>query len=141
MITLFFLYTGMTSCKKDPGELIESKKEAAGTSPNKKDVTNTSVNYSESSCDGGDDEDPEPMIYGHVSNGSKRLAGACVALMSGSDVVATSGTDLSGHYYFNAATNGTYDIRVIAPGYTVKYTQVIITNQVPDEANIVVSPY
>ena len=68
-------------------------------------------------CEGGDDEDPRPMLYGTVKDKYlETVAGACVKLYKGSTLVASTGTNSVGHYYINSVDTGSYDMYFSATG-------------------------
>lgn len=75
-------------------------------------------------CDGGDDEDPIPILFGVVSDASSHtpIAHACISVYTnpGGSLVNATGTDANGHYYVNTLSNGTYNLIVSAGGYTTQ---------------------
>lgn len=86
--------------------------------------TNPGVIALDVECDGGDDEEPQPMLYGIVSDASSHavIAHACISVYTnpGGSLVNATGTDANGHYYVNTLSNGTYDLVVSAGGYTTQ---------------------
>lgn len=105
----------ITSCNKH--EQSEETKSA-------RQEINPNVITLDDECDGGDDEDPQPMLYGIVSDASSHalIAHACVAVYTnpGGSLVNSTGTDANGHYYVNTLSNGTYDLVVSAGGYATQ---------------------
>lgn len=90
-----------TSCKKEASE--ESKVAVSSSAL----IT----------CEGGDDEDPRPMLYGTVKDKYlETVAGACVKLYKGSTLVANTGTNSVGHYYINTVDTGSYSMYFSADG-------------------------
>ncbi|MHB1279523.1 MAG: carboxypeptidase-like regulatory domain-containing protein [Bacteroidia bacterium] len=81
------------------------------------------VQFGESECTGGDDEDPLPSLRGTVTDTATldSLMGVCVKLTTDADVfVAVIGTDSNGHYYFNQVANGSYKLVFTKTGYVTK---------------------
>jgi hypothetical protein len=135
-LVIFFFGIGaaITSCQKDAGELSSTDKVTPQGNATVSQPQHTAE--LETFCEGGEDEEPEPMIYGAVFNtDSQAVAGACVALTVGNTVIANTGTDSHGHYFFNSASNGTYTVRITATGYVSQNLNAHVVSQVPDEVN------
>jgi protocatechuate 3,4-dioxygenase beta subunit len=120
LIALLSIGTLLPSCEKGDGGLIESNKKGSTiikTAPQVKPQPAV-ITLTESACEGGDDEDPAPLIYGSVYNtDSVLLEGVCVELWVGNTFLSGTGTDDHGHYYFNTVSNGTYSVRFAAEEY------------------------
>lgn len=83
----------------------------------------------ETYCDEGDNEDPQPMLSGAVTDSvGGALYHACVEIRTtGGTLVAIVGTNSVGHYFFNSVSNGGYNLKVSYPGYSTKTTPITIT--------------
>jgi hypothetical protein len=81
-------------------------------------------------CTEGDDEDPEPMMCGSIRDNTSfhnPIYHACVELKTTSGVlVATIGSNINGHYYFNKVAAGSYYLVVSASGYATQVIQVTV---------------
>jgi hypothetical protein len=81
-------------------------------------------------CTEGDDEDPEPMMCGVITDNTNfhnPIYHSCVELKTTSGVlVATIGSDINGHYFFNRVSAGSYNLVVSAAGYATKVVQVTL---------------
>ncbi|HCS21246.1 MAG TPA: hypothetical protein DIW47_11915 [Bacteroidetes bacterium] len=91
----------------------------------------TQVQFGESECPGGDDEDPLPSLRGTVTDtlSQDSLAGVCVKLTTeGNSLVAETGTDTNGHYYFNQVANGNYKLVFSKTGYITKSIPVTVSS-------------
>jgi len=76
------------------------------------------------SCDEGENEDPQPMLSGGVQDDlGNDVYHACVEIQTTLGVqVAIIGTDSSGHYFFNSVSNGSYNLVINASGFSPKVT-------------------
>jgi hypothetical protein len=132
LVALLSVSTILTSCEKNDG-LIEGNKSAHTPQPREASLRST--------CEGGDDEDPAPLIYGNVLNpDSLAIEGVCVQLWLGNSFIEGTGTDENGHYYFNTASNGIYSVRFERDDFEPDSKVVTISEQVPMEANIILVP-
>jgi hypothetical protein len=82
-------------------------------------------------CAEGDDEDPEPLLCGAIRDNTafhNPIYHACVELRKTDGVlVATIGTNINGHYYFNRIQSGTYNLVVSANGYLTQVIPITIS--------------
>lgn len=121
-----------------------SKSEQVTLQGNQDNVTEmhimNSSDLTETYCDEGEDEDPQPMLSGAVTDSvGNTLYHACVEIQTtGGSPVAIIGTDSSGHYYFNSVSNGTYSLKVSYPGYTPKYTPFTVSGT-PQTLNVILN--
>ena len=84
----------------------------------------------ETTCEGGDDEDPQPMLRGTVVDSTTQdsITGVCVKLVTDQQVfVAIIGTDDNGHYYFNEVNDGDYNLVFYRSGYVTKTIPVSVS--------------
>lgn len=95
---------------------------------------------SEGFCDEGDNEDPQPMLSGNVYDSlGGAVYHACVELKTtGGTLVASIGTNSSGHYYFNTVSNASYNLVVSRSGYVTKTTPVTISGT-PQTVNVILN--
>lgn len=88
-------------------------------------------------CPWGDDEDPQPMLYGRVKDEATLvdLTGVCVNLETSSqEFIAVIGTDSLGHYYFNEVDSGSYNLIFSKVGYAAQTIPVTVV-ATPQEVN------
>jgi hypothetical protein len=82
-------------------------------------------------CTEGDDEDPEPMLFGEVKDNNpfpNPFHNACVELKTtGGVLIANTGTNINGHYYFNSVVNGVYNIVVTVSGHVPSVVPVTVS--------------
>lgn len=82
-------------------------------------------------CDVGDDEDPQPMLSGIITDNSvskNPIYHACVEVRTtGGTFVGIIGSNNVGHYYFNSLPNGTYYVTANATGHTAQTVTVNVT--------------
>jgi len=112
------------------------------TSENKPMPDDVAARFLESECEGGDDEDPQPILKGTVVDSTTQdsMAGVCVRLETSGEVfVAIIGTDENGHYYFNHAPSGDYNLVFNKLGYVTKTTPISIVNT-PQTVNAQLRP-
>lgn len=104
---------------------------------NEPDKTKTVVVSPRTACEEGEDEDPHPMISGHVRTVlNAPIQGACIAVKTLSNVqVAIIGSDTFGHYFFNSMPNGSYNLVVTADGFVPKSTPFTVSG-VPQNINV-----
>jgi protocatechuate 3,4-dioxygenase beta subunit len=97
-----------------------------------------SFDLTETYCDEGEDEDPQPMLSGGVTDSvGNDLYRACVEIQTtGGSPVSIIGTDSSGHYFFNSVSNGSYSLKVSYPEYTPKITPFTVSGT-PQTINVV----
>jgi len=95
----------------------------------------------ESYCDEGEDEDPQPMLSGNVyDTAGMAIYHACVEIQTTLGVrVAIIGTDINGHYYFNSVSNGSYLLVASASGYITKTTPITVSGT-PQSVNVTLNP-
>ncbi len=120
--------------------IVGCAKEEAGGEKKKQLVIEDypQLKTSENVCEGGDDEDPQPMLMGGVidSIGLTPVSGVCVELRTISDVfVDIIGTDNAGHYYFNEVDTGSYKLVFSREGYFSKVAYFDIIG-VPEVVNV-----
>ena len=132
-IVLFVLIisTAFASC---------SKKEHIGISQNTtvQDEVPQFQLKSETYCDEGENEDPQPLLSGNVNDSlGNAIYHACVEIRTtGGLLVAVIGTNINGHYFFNSVSSGGYVLVVSASGYTTKSTPFSISGS-PITLNVV----
>lgn len=120
---IFFIITAgsivFTSCTKTEQVVTQ-------TTDN---ITATGSFDLESYCDEGEDEDPQPALSGNVTDSiGGAFYHACVELRTtGGVLVAIIGTDISGHYFFNSVSSGSYNLIVSYPGYMPKTVPLTLT--------------
>jgi len=102
------------------------------------------IKSGESSCPGGDDEDPLPTLRGTVVDtvSLDSLQGACVNLLTTSNILVTStGTDDYGHYYFNSVADGSYKLVFAKSGYISKTIPITVaSNSLTVNAELLFGP-
>lgn len=112
------LFVALIGCSKYESERLQT-------------LEGTQLQFGESECPGGDDEDPLPSLRGTVTDTTTldSLEGVCVKLKTSLDVlVAETGTDSDGHYYFNQVANGTYNLVFSKTGYLNKTIPVTVNS-------------
>lgn len=107
-----------------------------GCSKNEAERPNAEGNATEEStlrfteCEPEDEEDPLPMLQGTVTDtlSTDSLEGVCVKLMSPPNtLVAETGTDDNGHYFFNSVLTGSYKLVFSHAGYVTKTINVTVS--------------
>jgi hypothetical protein len=82
-------------------------------------------------CETGDDEDPQPMLTGTITDNSvakNPISNACVEVRTtGGVFVGIIGSNNVGHYYFNSLANGTYYVTANATGHTAQTATVNVS--------------
>ncbi len=103
----------------------------------KTNIDSAPLAATETYCDEGDNEDPQPMLSGAVTDSAGgALYHACVEIRtSGGTLVAIIGTNSVGHYFFNSVSNGSYYLKVSYPGYSPKTTAITISGT-PQTVNV-----
>ena len=97
------------------------------------------IKVAHSYCDEGEDEDPQPILSGRISDNTvaqNPIHHACVELRTtGGTFYGIIGSDANGHYYFNSVPNGTYNMTVTASGYTTQIVGVTVSGT-PQSVNV-----
>jgi len=87
-------------------------------------------------CEGGDDEEPFPMLSGFVKDSAGApIVSACVEVETDQgEFVDIIGTDSNGYYFFNYLANDDYVIEARRYGYEDKQEFIQITGS-PETVN------
>ena len=90
-------------------------------------------------CEEGDDEDPQPILSGRITDNTvaqNPIHHACVELRTtGGAFYGIIGSDANGHYYFNTVPNGNYNMMVTAAGHTTQIVGVTVSGT-PQSVNV-----